>query len=87
MQPSPRRTAMEFLAAYDREGSDAYEQHITRVARDWLHLIDATEPMQVLVDRLLEEFAQPTPDSYGCAWDDLKTRFTAWAAAEEYLER
>ena len=75
-----------FMAAYDREDADAYEQHVVRVARKWLAILNSPQTSQGVVDKLLDDILIETPPDYGCAWDDLKKHIVMWAVREEWLD-
>ena len=75
---------MSFIARYDRPGGDDYERHVVRIARTWLSIMKARHSVQRIVDRIIDEFSDDTPD-YGCGWDELRQKFTAWAVEEEWL--
>ena len=77
---------MAFIAAYDKPDADAYEQHVTRVARTWLRILGAKYSVQGIVDRIMDDFTRPVPDDYGCGWQELRTKFTEWAIAEKWVK-
>ena len=81
----PRQYAISILAAYDHDRADAYEQHLVKIARHWLQMIDNRDGAQSLIDTILIDFRGARPDGYGAAWDDLKTEFLKWAVAEDWL--
>lgn len=81
-----RKIAMGFLATYEREEPDAYEAHVTRVARDWINIIQSREYAEQMVEDLLHELAAEVPDDYGVGWDELGKAFREWADHNEYLE-
>ena len=70
---------MAFIAGYDRPDGDAYEQHIARMASRWLRMLNSPYTTKKMVDTMLGELEAPAPPDYGCAWDDLKKHFLAWA--------
>jgi len=78
---------MAFIAAYDRPDADAYEKRIASIARTWLSIMRARHSVQGVVDRLMDDFTQPTPPDYGPGWDDLKNKFTAWATANGWVKK
>ena len=39
---------------------------------------------QGTVNNILEQISQPTPDGYGCGWDEFKKLFMNWAVREEW---
>ena len=84
--PAPRNEAMAFIAAYDHPDADAYERRITSIARTWLSIMLARHSVQGVVDRIMDEFTQPTPPDYGSGWDDLKLKFTAWATVNGWVK-
>lgn len=81
---TPRDHAIAFIAAYDVKDSGSYEKHVVKIARTWLSIMKARHSVQRIVDGIMDEFAQPTPDDYGAGWDDLKIQFTTWAVANEW---
>jgi hypothetical protein len=83
---TPREYAMSFIAACDRKDADAYEQHVTRIARRWLRFMNSSEKSQGVVDSILEELLAPPPAGYGCAWDELRKRFVEWALRSDWLD-
>jgi hypothetical protein len=83
---TPRQQAIALIATYDRPDADAYERHIARLARSWLTLVRAGQARQGMVNRILDEIAQPPPPGYGCGWDEFKRMFTAWAQQDGWLE-
>ncbi len=83
----PYEQAMSFIATYDRSDNDEYEKHVARIARQWLTIQRPNQATQRIVDRLLDELAQPPPLEYGCGWNDLRTKFTAWAKAEGWMDK
>lgn len=78
---------MAFIATYDRHGNDEYERHVARIARQWVTIQRPGQATQRVVDRLMDELAQPVPPDYGCGWAELKSAFTAWAKAEGWLDK
>ena len=78
---------MAFIATYDRPDADDYEKHVARLARQWLMIQRANHATQAVVDHLLDELAQPPPPHYGCGWTELRTKFTAWAKTEGWLDK
>ncbi len=82
-----RDHAIAFIATYDRPEADTYERHVVRVARRWLALMRSRQVRQGMVNSVLEELDTPQTADYGCGWDELRRKFRAWAAEEEWLER
>lgn len=78
---------MAFIATYDRPDNDEYEKHVVRIARQWVTIQRPNQATQRIVDRLMDELAQPPPSDYGCGWSDLKVKFAAWAKAEGWLDK
>ena len=78
---------MNFIATYDRPDADAYDRHIVRIARTWLRIMKSKTAVQGIVNRVLEELYHENTADYGCGWDDLREKFTAWALAEDWLEK
>ncbi|MBM4143784.1 MAG: hypothetical protein FJ225_09380 [Lentisphaerae bacterium] len=83
---TPREHAVAFIAAYDTPEAGAYEKHVVRVARSWLRIMRSDRPAKGIVDRIMQEFAEPRPADYGCGWDTLRERFTEWAVTEEWID-
>lgn len=83
---TPRDHAMAFIAAYETQDAGTYEQHVVRIARTWLSIMGSDHSVQGIVDRVMDEFAQPVPAEYGVAWADLREKFAAWAIAEDWLQ-
>ena len=83
---TPRQQAIALIATYDRADADDYERHIARLARAWLQLVRTGQARQGMVNRVLDEIAQPAPPGYGCGWDEFKRMFTTWALRDGWLE-
>ncbi|MCK5851198.1 MAG: hypothetical protein KAH23_09810 [Kiritimatiellae bacterium] len=81
----PDKQAMEFIAAYDKPNSDKYDRHIVKIAKTWRSIMRSRQSVQKIVDGIMEDFDDPKPDDYGCGWDELKEKFTAWAVAAEWV--
>ena len=80
-----RKQAMAFIATYDRPDAGTYERRIVGIARTWLSIMKAKHPVQAVVDRLVDELEHPPPDA-GCGWEELRTKFSAWAVGEERIK-
>ena len=80
-----RRQAMEFIAAYDGPGRGEEEQRLARIARTWHSLIGSRQPVQGIVEGLLDELYDDALPPGGCGWEDLRRKFTRWALNEEWL--
>ena len=83
---TPRDQAVAMIATYDTPEPGRYEKHMVRLSRSWLRMIDSRHSVSGMITRLLDELSQPTPDDYGCGWDELRCKFTAWVSAEELLD-
>jgi len=81
-----RKIARGFIATYDHEAADDYEQHLTRLAKNWLRLIGTYEPAQQMIDDMLAELSDEPPADYGVGWNELKAAFFAWAVDEEWID-
>jgi len=83
---TPQNIAIAFIATYDVKDGDAYQQHVTRIARSWLSILRSRHSVQGIVNTLMDEFDQPVPDDYGFGWLELKKHFTTWAIREDWWE-
>jgi hypothetical protein len=74
-----KQWAMALIAAYERPGADAYEEHVASLAARWLRMISSPYTTKKMVDTFLGDLDAPAAANYGCGWDDLRKRFLAWA--------
>ena len=87
MEPKTYRDhAMDFIAAYDKPDADVYEKHVVRISRTWLSIMKARHSVQGIVNRIMDEFSVAAPDEYGCGWDELRKKFTAWAVKNDWWQ-
>jgi len=85
MEDSPRKQAIALLATYDKPDADAYERHVARLTHRWLRLMRPGRTVQGQVNAIMHEFDATPSDDYGCGWQDLVTKFTAWAVIHGWL--
>lgn len=83
---TPREHAFLLIAACEFDGAKAYEEHVIRIARKWMRMLDSPRTTQVSVDRMLEELAEPAPADYGMHWETLRREIFKWARAEGWVE-
>lgn len=82
----PHQLARTLIATYDIENPGDYELEMVRIASTWQRLLQSHEVAQSMVDELVADLNNPTPEGFGIGWEQLQRGFLEWADENDYLE-
>lgn len=81
----PRKLARTLIATYDLEDSGEYELEVVRIASSWQRILQSNEVAQSMVDEIVADLTEPTPEGFGIGWEQLQRGFLDWAEQNDYL--
>lgn len=81
----PHKLARSLIATYDLKDPGEYEREVVRIASSWQRLLQSHEVAQSMVDEIVADLTEPTPEGFGVGWEQLQRGFLEWADDNDYL--